>query len=184
MFTHQYSHAWIDFCNRQESWRPHIDCFENSIAATRAHQAFCQSLSHEFPGYSTTIGGITASHSIKGYVVWGGPPCDLNIDGTVVPSAAGGSLMFTPDISLPALRHAPAIRPHVYGPYGFVDSFNPNTGWVDSDVIGIKKNIPIIPCDNAAQALSYARVIRSLIRFGRPVFHLGFHDGSPNPLCS
>src|SRR4029077_7305264 len=83
---------------------PAVDWFANSVTATRAHKAFCLSLAAEFPGYTENVWGITASDSRKGYVAGGGPPPHPAIDGPVVPAAAGGSLMFTPDISLPALR--------------------------------------------------------------------------------
>src|SRR5216117_3191498 len=77
--------------------------FANSIVATRAQRQFMQDLHGEFPGYSANVWGLTASDSAKGYVAWGGPPRDPAIDGSVVPCAPGGSLMFTPDISVPAL---------------------------------------------------------------------------------
>ena len=84
LFVHQYSHAWIDFRNRREGGSS-TNWFENSVIATRAHRAFCLSLSKEFPGYTGTIWGITASDSQKGYVAWGGPPRHQAIDGSVVP---------------------------------------------------------------------------------------------------
>src|SRR5947207_934978 len=74
-----------------------IDWFENSVTATRAHKAFCLGLSHEFPGYRGDVWGISASDSQKGYVAWGGPPRHKDIDGSVVPAAAAGSLMLAPD---------------------------------------------------------------------------------------
>ena len=148
LFVHQYSHAWIDFRGRAEQGTG-IDWFENSVMATRAHKAFCLSLAAEFPGYGDNTWGITASDSRKGYVAWGGPPRDPNIDGTVVPTAAGGSLMFTPDISLPALRTMhERFGQRVYGQYGFVDAFNPNTGWVDPDVIGINVGPILLSAEN------------------------------------
>jgi hypothetical protein len=149
LFTHQYSHAWVDFRGWREGWYPFTDYFENSVAATRAHRDFCLSLSGEFPGYTEDVWGITASDSRKGYVAWGGPPRDPSIDGTVVPCAAGGSLMFTPDISLRALR---AMREkfgeRVYGRYGFTDAFNPNDGWTNPDVIGINVGITLLSAEN------------------------------------
>jgi hypothetical protein len=149
LFIHQYSHAWVDFRNRREDRPPRTDFFRNSIAATRAHRLFCLSLAKEFPGYTETVWGITASDSEKGYVAWGGPPRDPAIDGTVVPAAAGGSLMFTPDITLAALR---AMREkygeRIYGRYGFADAFNPNTGWVGPDVIGIDVGITLLSAEN------------------------------------
>ncbi|HKO62055.1 MAG TPA: glucoamylase family protein [Pyrinomonadaceae bacterium] len=149
LFMHQYSHAWIDFRDRREVRGDRIDYFENSISATKAHRAFCMHLAAEFPGYGPNIWGITASDSAKGYLAWGGPPRDPAIDGTVVPSAAGGSLMFTPELSIAALR---AIRktsqPGIYGKYGFTDAYNPHTGWVDSDVIGINGGIIVLSAEN------------------------------------
>jgi hypothetical protein len=149
LFIHQYSHAWVDFRGLQDSRPPHTDYFANSVAVTRAHRAFCMDLSKEFPGYSAKVWGITASDSIKGYVDWSGPPRDSRIDGTVVPAAPGGSLMFAPDIALPALRTMrERFGDRIYGRYGFADAFNPNTGWVDTDVIGISVGITLLSAEN------------------------------------
>jgi hypothetical protein len=152
LFIHQYSHAWVDYRGLRETSLPNINFFENSIAATRAHRAFCLDLAKEFPGYTENIWGITASDSAKGYLAWGGPPRDPNIDGTVVPCAPAGSLMFTPDISLPALRAMQekfgGSDKKIWGRYGFVDSFNPNNGWVNPDVIGIDVGITLLSAEN------------------------------------
>ena len=111
------------------------------------------SLAKEFPGYSGVIWGITASDSAKAYVAWGGPPRDPAIDGTVVPCAAAGSLMFTPDISLAALRAMKEqFGERLYGRYGFADAFNPNNGWVNSDVIGIDVGITLLSAENLRSA--------------------------------
>jgi hypothetical protein len=147
---HQYSHAWIDFRNYKESKGDRIDYFQNSVNATLAHRAFCLTLAHEFPGYEANLWGISASDSARGYLAWGGPPRDPAIDGTVVPNAAGGSLMFTPEISVAALRSMrEKFGEKIYGRYGFVDAFNPNNGWVNSDVIGIDVGIILLSAENA-----------------------------------
>jgi hypothetical protein len=147
---HQYAHAWVDYRNRRETRGDRIDYFVNSIEATLAHRAFCRNLSYDFPAFASEMWGITASDSAKGYLAWGGPPRDADIDGTIVPSAAGGSLMFTPDLSAAALR---AMREKygekVYGKYGFIDAFNPQTGWFDSDVIAINAGIILLSAENS-----------------------------------
>ncbi|HTG91195.1 MAG TPA: glucoamylase family protein [Pyrinomonadaceae bacterium] len=150
LFIHQYSHAWIDFRNRRESLGDRIDYFQNSINATLAHRKFCLNLAHEFPGYQPNLWGITASDSAKGYLAWGGPPRDPAIDGTIVPAAAGGSLMFTPELSMAALKTMrEKFGERIYGRYGFVDAFNPNTNWVNSDEIGIDVGIILLSAENA-----------------------------------
>jgi hypothetical protein len=150
LFMHQYAHAWVDYRDRRETQGDRIDYFENSIKATLAHRAFCMNLAQDFPAYGPNIWGITASDSARGYLAWGGPPRDPAIDGTVVPSAAGGSLMFAPEIALAALRSMrEKYGERVYGKYGFVDAFNPNTGWVDTDVIGINAGIILLSAENA-----------------------------------
>lgn len=149
LFIHQYPHAWVDFRGRRESKAPRVDYFENSVIATRAHRQFCLDLAKEFPAYSENIWGITASDSAKGYLAWGGPPRHPRIDGTVVPCAAGGSLMFAPDITLPALREMRArFGEKIYLRYGFVDAFNPNNGWVNPDVIGIDVGVTLLSAEN------------------------------------
>ena len=146
LFVHQYSHAWIDFRKRRDFGR---DWFENSVTATRAHRAFCISLASEFPHYSAQIWGITASDSRKGYVAWGGPPRHPAIDGSVVPAAVAGSLMFAPDITVPSLREMHRrFGDRIYGRYGFADAFHPTAGWVNPDVIGIDLGISLLSAEN------------------------------------
>jgi len=157
LFIHQYSQAWLDLRDRgtpgaqaQDLMEPHINYFANSVAATRAQQAvFSQQLSHAFPGYTANVWGVTASDSSKGYSDWGALPTDHRIDGTVVPSAAAGSLMFAPDICIPALR-AMLVQygKKAYGRYGFVDAFNPTTGWASQYVIGIDAGIALLSAEN------------------------------------
>ena len=106
-------------------------------------------LAYAFPAYGPNVWGITASDSVKGYLAWGGPPRDPAIDGTVVPSAAGGSLMFTPELSLTALKTMKEkFGDRIYGRYGFVDAFNPQSGWIDTEVIGINAGIILLSAEN------------------------------------
>lgn len=149
LFVHQFSHAWVDFRRRRERRAAAIDWWQNSIVATRAHKAFCLSLSDEFPGYRENVWGITASDSAKGYVAWGGPPRNPAIDGTVVPCAPGGSLMVAPAITVPVMRTLKeSFGARIYGRYGFVDAFNPNSGWVNPDCIGIDVGITLVSAEN------------------------------------
>lgn len=150
LFIHQFSHAWVDFRGRKEARSPFVDYYQNSIDATRAQrQFFIDVLSKEFPLYSGNIWGLTASDYAKGYVAWGAPPRHPDTDGTVVPCAPAGSLMFTPEISLAALKEMKArFGDKIYGRYGFTDAFNPHNGWINRDVIGIDLGITLLSSEN------------------------------------
>ena len=86
---------------------------------------------------------------MDGYVAWGGPPIMGPIDGTLVPSAAAGSIPFLPAETI-------AVQQHIYKNfstrgwtrYGFVNAFNPLTGWYDPDVIGICQGITMLMIEN------------------------------------
>ncbi|MDD5629852.1 MAG: glucoamylase family protein, partial [Elusimicrobia bacterium] len=147
LFTHQFSQAWFDFRGLQDA--AGIDYHQNSVEATLAHRAFCADLAQEFPSYSGEVWGISASDRAGGYTAWGGPPRTPDIDGTVVPYAAAGSLMFTPELSAKAVRAIREKHPQSYGRYGFVDAFNPQTGWTDPDSLGIDVGISLLSAENA-----------------------------------
>ena len=139
----------IDFRHRPEKREPRTNWFENSVEATLAHRQFCINLKIQFPGYSETVWGISASDSAHGYHAWGGPPATKNIDGTVVPCAAGGSLLLAPEVCLPALMEMRrTFGDRIYKRYGFVDAFHPNNGWTDPDVIVIDVGITLLSAEN------------------------------------
>ena len=96
---------------------------------------------------------ITASDGPRGYRAWGGPQqngeVDPDIDGVVVPCAVAGSLVFEPRICLDTLeKMRDKYGEKAYLKYGFVDAFNPATGWYDSDVLGIDVGPTILMAEN------------------------------------
>ena len=147
LFVHQYSHAWFDFRDKHDDY---ANYFENSVVACHAHREFCAQLRHHFPTYSDDVWGITASDSDRGYVIWGGPPLLGPIDGSVVPSASAGSLPFLFPESVTVLRTLRSrYEKQTWRKYGFVDAFNPMTGWASKDVLGIDLGISMLMAENA-----------------------------------
>jgi hypothetical protein len=179
IFVHQYSLAWFDFrCKRDK----YTDYFQNSVLATEAHRRFCLDLARQFPDYSEDLWGITASDSIQGYEVWGGPPKTGPIDGTVVPCASAGSLPLLPQQVLRVLRVIQMrYRAGTWSRYGFVDAFNPLTNWYDSDVVGIDTGITMVMAENARSAFVWDTFMknpeaqRGMMRAGFEMYE------SPNP---
>jgi hypothetical protein len=146
LFTHQFSQAWFDFRRKRDEY---ADYFTNSATATKAHKRFCISLRDEFPDYSDHLWGISSSDSAAGYQAWGGPPRLGQLDGSVVPYAAGGSLPFLREDCIEVLRTIRERYPKAWGRYGFVDAFNPLTGWYNPDVIGIDVGVTMLMAENA-----------------------------------
>jgi len=146
LFIHQYSHAWIDFRNKQDAY---ANYFQNSITATQAHKLFCLSLASQFPDYTNNFWGISSSDSVNGYVAWGGPPEMGPIDGSIVPSASAGSVPFLPTDTLAVLRNLyTKYAVNAWTQYGFIDAFNSLTGWIDADVLGIDLGITMLMAEN------------------------------------
>jgi hypothetical protein len=146
LFVHQYSHAWFDFRNQRDAY---ANYFQNSATATYAHKLFCLSLRWRCPDYDQNTWGITASDSRLGYQIWGGPPEIGYPDGTVVPCCAGGSIPFLPQETIACLANL--YNQHglvAWKRYGFVDAFNPLTGWTDFDVVGINLGITMLMVEN------------------------------------
>jgi len=147
LFTHQFPQCWFDLRGLHDGT---MNYFRNARLATIAQRQWTiDELSRRFPTYGPEIWGLTASDSEHGYTVWGGPPEHGRIDGSVVPCAAGGSLAFEPRLCLDALR---AMRDRYgqkgYVKYGFVDAFNPATGWYNRDVIGIDVGPIVLMAEN------------------------------------
>ncbi len=176
LFGHQYSHVWIDFRGIQDAYMREkgIDYFENSRRATYAQQAYAIDNPSGFRDYGENIWGLTASdgpagewHVVNGdsvrfrrYWARGASLRHINDDGTIAPTAAGGSIPFAPEIALPALRAMyDRYGDRVYNQYGFVDAFNPTftfpgadlefgqidpeMGWFDGEQLGIDQG-PIV----------------------------------------
>jgi hypothetical protein len=159
LFVHQFSHAWFDFREKHDDY---ANYFQNSVVACQAHREFCTSLRQHFPSYSGDVWGITASDSNRGYVAWGGPPLLGPVDGSIVPSAAAGSLPFLFEESLAVLSNLRRrYEKQSWKKYGFVDAFNPMTGWASKDVLGIDVGISMLMAENARSQLVWNTFMRN-----------------------
>lgn len=179
LFGHQYSHGWIDFRGiRDEYMRSKgIDYHENSRRATYANRAYCVANPGKWQDYGPTIWGLTACDGPKdttangrkffSYRARGAASTQIVDDGTIAPTAAGGSLAFAPEICIPALRAMKSrYGAKLYGEYGFRDAFNPTyrypsqfangstqqgestPGWFDVDYLGIDQGPILIMAEN------------------------------------
>jgi len=150
LFGHQYSHCWVDFRGIVDAaMRPHgIDYFENSRRATLAQRAYCIANPGGFPNYGPLEWGLSACDGPKGYAARGAPPAE-NDDGTLAPTAVGGSIPFAPEVCIPTLRHWDrSYGKRLWGRYGFRDGFNRKEDWWATDTLGIDQGAILILVEN------------------------------------
>ena len=178
LFGHQYSQMFIDFRGIQDEYmrRKGMDYFENSRRATLANRKYCIRNPFGFEGYNENIWGLTAcdgpaneKREWKGrevqfhtYFARGAAAFEIKDDGTIAPTAAGGSIPFAPEVCLPALQAMwEQHYENLVGEYGFRDAFNLSytfgkrneNGWFDVDYLGIDQGPILIQAENHRSGL-------------------------------
>jgi len=170
LFGHQYSHMYIDFRGIKDAYMRNkgIDYFENSKRATIANRNYCISNPAGYVGYGPNVWGLTACDgpgnqnkanpnvSFLGYSARGIAEYYMVDDGTLAPTAAGGSIPFLPAESLGALVEMKRLYgDSIYSVYGFKDAFNLSivyndgkVGWYDKDYLGIDQGPILIQLEN------------------------------------
>lgn len=150
LFGHQYTHIWYDFRDLRDAYMraKNSDYFRNSRRATLANRAYAISNPKNWSHFGANEWGLTASDVPNGYAARGAPP-EQNDDGTIAPTAAGGSFPFTPDESLAALRHMYRMyRTRIWHRYGFRDAYNPARNWFAPAFLGIDQGPIVLMIEN------------------------------------
>lgn len=175
LFGHQYSHVWIDFRDIQDQYMRErgIDYFLNSRRATLAQRDYAIDNPMKWKEYGENVWGLTASdgpqntsqefrgeqRQFRHYSSRGAGLRENFDDGTIAPTAAISSIVFAPELVIPATEEMhKRFGDYLYSSYGFLDSFNPSfnyeiplktgrlvpdRGWVASDYIAIDQG-PIL----------------------------------------
>lgn len=154
LFTHQYSHCWVDFRGKKDNF---ANYFQNSINATLANRAYCRDIWYP----QEDIWGMSATDSWDGYKAFGYPPSaggnDTEInDGTVDPHSTIASLVFTPDYSISSSRYIyDQYKDDMWGIYGLTSGINTyrDPDWFDDDYIGINLGDATIMIENSQSKL-------------------------------
>jgi len=187
---HQYSHLFIDFRGLSDSYLKEkgIDYFENSRRAALTQQLYAIENPLGWKGYDSLCWGLTAcdgpgntynynDKKFEYYTARGtsGKEVIQNDDGTIAPTAAGGSIVFAPEIVIPTLKsmYQKYGDKGLWGKYGFVDSFNPTLNWFNKDYLGIDQGPFVIMIENLRTGLVWNNVMKDpLIQKG--LKRLGF----------
>jgi len=201
LFGHQYSHMFVDFRDIQDEWMREksaeigepFDYFENSRRATLSQYEYAQENPNDWVGYGGNIWGLTASdgpssaqaevngemRQFQMYSARGASALYVNDDGTIPPTAVGGSLPFAPEITIPALMEMAERFPGDLwtDDFGFRDAFNlsfrdtnaqikrnsevTDQGWFDHDYLGIDQGPIVVMAENLRSGLVWQTLKKS-----------------------
>ncbi|MEL6668761.1 MAG: glucoamylase family protein, partial [Bacteroidota bacterium] len=175
------------------------DYFENSRIATLTNRDYCIDNPMQWTGYGPNQWGLTAcdgpAHipdtswngqpvSFRTYWARGASARHINDDGTIAPTAAGGSVPFAPDECIAALEHMwTHLQDSLVGQYGFKDAFNLSytppdrpEGWFDIDYLGIDQGPILIQIENHRTGLIW-ELMKKNTYIRRGLERAGFEGG-------
>ncbi|MBB3697435.1 beta-glucosidase [Flammeovirga yaeyamensis] len=110
---------------------------------TLENRLWCINQKDKYPNYGEKEWGLTASDDpFRGYMAHE-PTTNLD-NGTISPTAALSSIVYTPKESLEVMRHLYETKPKLWGEYGFKDAYNlSNNDWYAESYLAIDQG-PII----------------------------------------
>lgn len=151
LFTYQYPQIWFDLRDKTDT--AGINYFQNSVNATLENRAYCVENPNNHTGYGPNVWGLTACECPLHDSGYGAHGPRQNDDGTIAPTGVGGSIVFTPDESIAALRYMnETYGDGLWGEYGFRDAFNPGMesgiGWFAPTYIGIDQGAILTMIEN------------------------------------
>ncbi len=173
LFIHQFSHVWIDFRGIRDAFMREKNCdyFENSRRATYVQREYAIRNPGSFADYGVDCWGLSAGdgphasprriggrqQSFYGYAARGvpyGPD-----DGTLCPSATLSSLVFAPELVLPALRALCSRSKGGNATLIHASGFNPSVteagpqGWVSPGQFGLDQGMIVLMIENYRSGL-------------------------------
>lgn len=147
---------YLNMVRESRAGRPNAHARFHAGGAGRPHRS-------DGPGnFTAEVNG--EERQFRSYWARGVAPGDVRDDGTIAPTAAGGSVPFSPEIAIPALlTMREQYGDHLFSTYGFLDAFNPTLtfdapvqkgtidpelGWVDNDYLGIDQGPIFLMIEN------------------------------------
>ena len=207
LFIHQFSHAWIDFRGIRDRFMREKDCdyFENSRRATYVQREYAIRNPRSFVGYAADCWGLSAGdgpsveprrvagrrQAFYGYAARGvpyGPD-----DGTLCGSSMLASLVFAPEIALPAVQKLYARTTRGEGESVRASGFNATVtdagpdgrtaegesgpeGWLSEGEFGLDQGMIVLMIENFRSGLLW-RLSRSCPYIQAGLRRAGFRGG-------
>jgi hypothetical protein len=195
LFTHLFSHAWIDFRGIQDEFmrEKRSDYFENTRSAIAIHREYGARNPGAYVGYSRDFWGVTAgdgpgdlemkqsqrNRRFFGYMSRGvpyGPD-----DGTIAPWAMLATLPFNVDAALKGTRSLLHAYPQVCDQDRFRSGFNPTlrkdgVGWLSEGWYGLDQGLLVLMIENHRSGMPW-RIMRKSPYLKSGLQRAGFEGG-------
>jgi hypothetical protein len=142
LFFSHYTFLGVDPRKLEDQY---ANYWEQSINHTLINRAYCVDNPRGFVGYGEEMWGLTASDNHLGY----SPHSPRNDLGVITPSASIGSIPYTPDESILAIKtFYYQLGDRLWGEYGFYDAFNPTEEWYADSYLAIDQGPIILMIEN------------------------------------
>lgn len=173
LFIHQFSHAWIDMRGIKDQFMREKKCdyFENSRRATYIQREYAARNPRGFAGYSQDCWGFSAGdgpradprmiagrrQNFYGYAARGAPYGPD--DGTIAGPSMLASVVFAPEIALPAIRKQYARSQEQRGASLRASGFNGSTlaeetvDWMSDSEFGLDQGLIVMMIENFRSGL-------------------------------
>jgi hypothetical protein len=195
LFTHLFSHAWIDFRGIQDGFmrKRGSDYFRNTQAAIALHREHGMRNPRGYDGYGLNFWGVTAGDGpgdqdmrengrdrrFFGYMSRGvpyGPD-----DGTIAPWAMLACLPFNPAAALIGTRHLLKTHPQVCTRDRFASGFNPTLqkdgkAWLSDGWYGLDQGLLVMMIENHRSGLIW-EMLRNCPEVADGLRSAGFDGG-------
>jgi len=172
LFFSHYSFLGLDPRGLKDQY---ADYWEQNLAHTKINRAYCIDNPKRWAGYGENCWGLTASDNPEGYAAHS----PANDNGTITPTAALSAFPYTPEYSMPALKHFYYdLGKNLWGEYGFKDAFNLTKNWFADSYLAIDQGPVIVMIENYRSQLlwnlfmSHPDVQNGLKRLGFSSPHL------------
>jgi hypothetical protein len=147
LFFSHYSFLGLDPRGLEDEYANYWD---QNVAHSKINYNYCVANPKGFLGYGANCWGLTASDIQNGYTA--NEP--NNDNGTISPTAALSSIVYTPLESLNALRFFYyKLGDKTWGNYGFIDAFNLSNFWFADSYLAIDQGPIIVMMENYRSGL-------------------------------
>jgi len=153
LFFQHYSFLGFDPREKKDVY---CNYFNNAKNITLIHKAYCTANPKGYTGYGENCWGLTASDDPNGYRVH--EPTFNGDNGTISPTAAISSIVYTPQESIDFIKHIyRTYESNVWGEYGFKDAFNPTQNWYANSYLAIDQGPIIVMIENYRSGLLWEK---------------------------